>query len=453
MLTLCKSQAREEVTIFWLYVCWVLIGCVFEIHAADTLVRARAIDKNSVRFYLSADFSKKYVRTSLSLSYPQEIDLETLPPSIVDIPLIANIIAVIWLSGNEYTIEEMDEDFYYSLIKVKEFFKRFFYTTSWQGELKPERLVKNTVSHKGAQSAALFSGGLDSTTTVLRHFDENLELISFNDPHQNAVDFAKVHHFNLHTIYMNYYNFLKLTTLDKATKDITKWFWDTSMGLAWVGAAAPLLYAKGIPLLYIPSGFTWQSFIFPDGQTLRQPATPLIDENLSPMGLSVKHDIFTMTRTDKIKFISDFCSERTIQKPQLVVCTYHKRGDTAYTHCNRCVKCYITMLDILAIGEKLSDYGFTMSEQKFIAEFTLYLETLVMRRGGTYTACRDTQKYLKQNIEQLPQKYRSFYDWFLALDLLAMIDTTSSRPLRTIPFSWDYYQDLYPVLRNDTIKP
>ena len=70
-------------------------------------------------------------------------------------------------------------------------------------------------------------------------------------------------------------------------------------------------------VLYIPSGFTWQSFIFPDGQTLRQPASPLIDENLSPMGLRVKHDMFSMTRTDKIKFISTFCSENRSQNPNL----------------------------------------------------------------------------------------------------------------------------------------
>lgn len=247
---------------------------------------------------------------------------------------------------------------------------------------------------------------------------------------------------------MNHYDFLKLTSLDKASIDISKWFWDTSMGLSWVGAAAPFLYAKGIPLLYIPSGFTWKSFIFPDGQTLRQPACPLIDENLSPMGLRVQHDMFTMTRTDKIKFISTFCSAKNISKPQLVVCNHHKRSNTSYAHCNRCIKCYLTMLDIVAIGEKLQDYGFTLSEQEFIAQFQSYVATLKIRKGGTYAAFYDTQNYLKQNIERLPQAYRSFYDWFISIDLWMMIDEPSNRPLRAVPFNWNDYQNLYPGIED-----
>lgn len=420
-----------------------LLCCTFQISAKEPLIRKKSVNNNSVRFYVSAQLSKHYVRQPLILSYPEEVDLQSLPPSIVDIPLITNIIPVIWFSGQEYTIEEMDEDLYCALITIKSFFKRFFYNTSWEGELKPERLVKNIIPTTNLQSAALFTGGLDSTTTVLRHFNENLTLISFNEPHVHAVDFAKKHHFSFYTIYMNYYDFLKLTALDKASIDISKWFWDTSMGLSWVGAAAPFLYAKGIPLLYIPSGFTWQSFMFSDGQTLRQPACPLIDENVSPVGLRVQHDTFTMTRTDKIKFISTFCAENTIAKPQLVVCNRHKRSNTSYTHCNRCVKCYLTMLDIVAIGESLQDYGFTLSQEEFISQFQSYIATLKMRRGGTYAACYDTQQYLKQNIATLPQTYRAFYDWFISLDLWAMIDEPSSRPPRTAPFTWSDYQDLY----------
>ncbi len=421
--------------------------CIFfQIHASEPLIKAKIVQKNGVRFHLSAEFTKKYVRQPLVLSYPDEIDLTSLPSSIVEVPLITNVIAVIWLSGNEYTIEEMDEDLYYSLIKIKEFFKRFFYNTSWEGELKPERLVKNILPKVNSSPAALFTGGLDSTTTLFRHFDENPILISFNDPHKNSVDLAELYHLDFHTIYFNFNGFLKLTYLNKASYDISKWFWDTSMGLAWVGAATPLLYAMGIPILYIPSGFTWRSFIFPDGQTLRQPASPLIDENLSPMGLRVKHDPFTMTRTDKIKYISTFCSDRSISKPKLVVCNYHKKSDTTYSHCNRCMKCRMTMLDILAIGENLQDYGFTLSEQEFIPQIQAFLMSLKTKRGGAYVPCCDTQKYLKQNIGNLPTEYRSFYEWLISIDLWQMIDDPLNRPPRASPFSWNDYKDLYPAV-------
>lgn len=419
------------------------ICILLQIHA-EPLITVKTVQNNRVCFYLSTEFTKKYVKQSLSLSYPKEIDLTSLPSSIVEVPLITNVIAVIWLSGSEYTIEEMDEDLYYSLIKIKEFFKRFFYNTSWDGELKPERLVKNILPKINTTPAALFTGGLDSTTTLFRHFDENPILISFNDPHKNAVDLAELHQLQLYRIHFNYNDFLKLTYLNKASCDISKWFWDTSMGLSWVGAATPLLYALGIPTLYIPSGFTWDSFIFPDGQTLRQPASPIIDENLSPMGLQVKHDPFTMTRTEKIKYISAFCSEKNISKPKLVVCNHHKRSDTTFSHCNRCMKCLITMLDILAISENLQDYEFTLTEEEFIPQFQSFLLSLKTKRGGTYAACYDTQKYLKQNIENLSSEYRSFYEWFISIDLWQIIDEPLTRPLRAAPFSWSDYKDLYP---------
>lgn len=416
----------------------------------EPLIQAKSIHNNSVRYFLSKEFSEKYVNQPLHLTYPEEINLGNLPNSIVEVPLITNVMPVIWISGKEYGIEEMDEDLYYSLIKIKEFYKRFFYNTQWSGELIPKRLIKNSLPEASTRAASLFTGGLDSTTTVLRHAHEDLRLISLNNAHETAVEFAKMYEFKLHTIHTNCLKFLKLTSLDKASPDITKWFWDTTMGLSWVGSAAPLLYTMKIPQLYIPSGFTWKSFIFSDGQTMRQPASPLIDENLSPMGLRVQHDDFTMTRTDKIKFISTYCHKRGIPKPRLIVCTYHRRLDVAYANCNSCTKCYLTMLDILAIGERLKDYGFTLSESEFIAKFQSFIETLKMRRGGTYAALFDTQNYIKQNLEKLPGTYRSFYDWFMAIDLWALVKEAESgtpdRPPRSSPFDWNDYQDLYPKL-------
>lgn len=420
-----------------------LLCFVFQVSASEPLIRAKIINNNTIYFHLSAEFTKKYVKEPFYLTYPQAINLHNLPPTIVDIPLITNVIAVIWFSGKEYTIDEMDEDLYYSLIKIKAFFKRFFYNTPWEGELIPHHLVKNTLPTTKSQSAALFTAGLDSTTTVFRHLNENPILITFNDPHQTSIDFAKTYNLDFHTIYMNHDRCLKLTTLDKASCDITKWFWDTSMGLSWVGAATPLLYTLGIPTLYIPSGFTWRSFLFPDGQTLRQPASPLIDENLSPSGLQVFHDTFTMTRTDKVKFLSTYCSEKHIAKPKLIVCNEHTKEDCSYSHCNRCFKCLATMLDILAIGDDMQEYGFTLSEQEFVAQFQDYVANLKMRRGGTYATFLDTQRYLKQCVEALPQARREFYEWFMSLDLWGMVDEPVTRPLRASAFDWRDYRDLY----------
>ncbi len=411
------------------------------------LVKAKSIHENRIRFFLSAEFSKHYINEPLALTYPREIVLANLPSSIVEIPLITNAIATIWFSGETYIIDEMDEDLYHSLGKIKEFYRRFFYNTRWDGELIPGKLVKNRIRKHDIRSASMFTGGVDSTCTVLRHFDEHPALISLNEPHEQAAAWAANHNLTIHKIKTNYSDFLNLSYLNKASIDITKWFWDTTMGLSWVGMSAPLLYAKGIPKLYIPSGFTWRSFMFPDGQTIEQPASPVIDENLSPIGLHVTHDDFFMTRTDKIKLISNFCSQHNLPKPQLVVCTHHGRANTSYTHCNTCFKCYITMLDILAIGDRLRDYGFTLSEKEFITQFQSYFNTTTLRPDGVYAAFLDTQRYLKSNIDTLPQTHRAFFDWYCSIDLWARADKSTARPLRANPFNWSDYADLYPGVK------
>src|SRR5690606_24906274 len=102
------------------------------------------------------------------------------------------------------------------------------------------------------------------------------------------------------------------------------------------------------------------------------------------------------------------------------------------------------------IGEDLQEYGFTMTEQEFIDQFSSYMKNLKMRRGGTYAALKDTQTYIKENRAKLPQARRPFYDWFSSIDLWRLVDESSDRPLREAPFKWDDYKDLYPELA--TIK-
>ena len=106
------------------------------------------------------------------------------------------------------------------------------------------------------------------------------------------------------------------------------------------------------------------------------------------------------------------------------------------------------MLDILAVGDRLHDYGFSLSEQEFIAQFRPYFDTTSLRPDGVYAAFLDTQRYLQKHIDVLPQTYRPFYDWYLSINLWERADTSTNRPLRTTPFRWSDYQDLYPGVSN-----
>lgn len=425
--------------------CLILVFFPLNISALLPLIESKKIENNRVRFGLPKNFSQKYINEELCISYPKEVDVQNLPPSIVDVPLITSVIAIIWISGKKYTIDEMDEDLYYSLIKVKEFFKRYFCNTSWNGELRPRRLVKNRPPQKGSRPAMLFTAGLDSTTTLFRHFDENPVLISFNEPNEIAVDFAKEHTFDFYTIYVNHERFLKRSYLNTLSCDIDDWLWDTSQALSWIGISTPFLYSKGIQSLYIASDNHWRAHIFPDGNVMHRAASPIIDENTSPMGLKVKHDPFDMTRVDKVNYISAFCQNRNLPKPTLTVCWQLRKRGQSTPNCNKCEKCYRTMLDIIATGQDPRDYGFILSPEELIPRFCSFITNFKTQIRMTYTFYRDIQEHIAKNIDLLPSDYRSFYEWFISLDLWKMV-VESPRPNRASPFNWEDYRDLYPEI-------
>jgi hypothetical protein len=423
----------------------VLLFFPLTLSALLPLIESKTIENNLVRFHLSREFSQKYVNEEFYVSYPKEVDVPNLPSSIVEAPLISYTIAIIWFSGEEYTIDEMDEDLYYSLKKVKEFFKRYFCNTSWNGELKPKRLVKNILSKKGSRPGMLYTAGLDSTTTLCRHFDENPVLISFNDPNEIAADFAKNNNFDFYTIYVNHEQFLKRNYLNSLSCDIDDWLWDTSLGLGWIEIATPFLYAMGLPTFYIGSDNHWRANTFPDGKVMHRACCPLIDENVSPMGLQVKHDPFDMTRVDKVKYISAFCRNRHLPKPKLTVCWQQKIPGQATLNCHQCEKCFRTMLNIVATGEDPRDYGFTLSPKELFPRFRSFITNFKMKTRVIYTLFRDIQEHIKKNIRKLPNDYRPFYKWFISLDLWKMVEE-APRPNRPTPFNWEDYRDLYPEM-------
>lgn len=409
------------------------------------LIDSKKIENNRVCYKLSKYFSQKYINEELSISYPDEIDVRNLPPTIVDVPLITSVIAIIWISGQRYTIDEMDEELYYSLIKVKEFFKRYFCNTLWKGELRPRRLVKNRPPQREDRPAMLFTAGLDSTTTLLRHFDENPVLISFNQPNEIAIDFAKKNHFDFYMIEVNHERFLKRSYLNTLTSEIPEWLWDTSLALSWIGISTPFLYSKGISSLYIASDNHWGAHIFPDGNVMQRAACPIIDENTSPMGLKVKHDPFDMTRVDKVNYIATFCQKRNMPKPKLTVCWQLRKKGQSSPNCNACEKCYRTMLDILVTGQDPRDYGFELSPDELISRFCAFIPKYKMQTRTLYPFYRDIQEYISRHISELPVEYRFFYEWLISIDFWKMVEELP-RPSRALPFKWEDYRDLYPEM-------
>jgi len=148
----------------------------------DLIKSFEIINKNRIVVKADEAFSKQFIKEDFFAEYDESIDLTALDESIVTIPFILNIIPVVWLSNETYSIDVMDKDLYHSLQKIKEVLQMFYPHHAWAGELIPKRLIINTINSFNESDqpalALLFSGGLDSANTSISHVDTKQLLIT-----------------------------------------------------------------------------------------------------------------------------------------------------------------------------------------------------------------------------------------------------------------------------------
>ena len=117
---------------------------------------------------------QKYFNLDTPLFAKYDVDVSMVPLSIAIIPLVTNIIPIAWYAGFQVYIDELDNEFYHSLPKIKEEFAKR--NNILAGGLNVESLIHNP--QLGDNTALLFSGGVDAYTTLFRNFDRNPDLIT-----------------------------------------------------------------------------------------------------------------------------------------------------------------------------------------------------------------------------------------------------------------------------------
>lgn len=331
------------------------------------LITSLNVTKNRIDVYVNKEFASIYLRQDFFVEYEDTIDLCNLNYSIVTIPFIMNVIPMVWVSGNRYHIDSMDEDLYYSLQEIKEVFKTFYPSISWEGELVPRMLVKNSsVSSVGAcdRIAVLFSGGLDAVCTSFRYFDKSQLLITIcgsDIPVGNKVmwqyvqehckNFAQCYNHKNAFIRSNFVSFFNNNRLCKLTPEIYAWWSRTLQGLGYTGLTAPLLVSHGYRLLFIGATRT-KEMPEPYG------THPVIDNAIMFAGVKIYHDGSELDRLQKVDAIVEVCEKRGVSKPVLRVCWGH---DVQGGNCCNCEKCLRTINELIVQGQDPREYGFNIS--------------------------------------------------------------------------------------------
>lgn len=328
-----------------------------------------------IAFTHSEDLNRYFDSNKFWAKY--SVTIENVPESVLVIPLLCQLLPIVWLTDSTLIVEKIDKDFYESIPDFKEGYKKMYPNMAFKGTMKVSTVEDNTKGRELSGSAAFFSGGVDAFATLISHIDEKPTLITvrgadirLNDnagwlnveTHTKSVatDFILAYNFteSNFTIFINQNN---LNYLCKKGGD--NWWHGFQHGIGLIGLAAPLSWENKWSLIYIASTFTPK-----DKGKVTCASDPDIDGKVRFNGCRVIHDCYELSRQNKIDLIYNF-SKKEKKNINLRVCYQASQGK----NCGICEKCIRTIFGIYAAGGNPVNFGFQTNNR----EIKKYKNTII----------------------------------------------------------------------------
>ncbi len=351
-------------------------------------------------FSVTAGLSVYFSGKPFEIIYPDNV--ESVPDAIAAIPFVCCVLPLVWLSDAVLSLPELDKDFYDSIPAFKQGYIKMYPDAVFRGTVAAERLI-NCKRDTQEGSATLFSGGLDATTTMLRHLSEKPTLISIwgSDipydnvdgwqPIQTAIDNVAVEYGLCHAnIRSSFRSFDLEEAADRSFYPLLHdWWWHAvKHGITLIGHTAPYMWQHGLRTVYIASSYS------PADGKVTCASDPTIDNFVRFCGCNTVHDGFELSRQDKADYVVQHHRTHPKQKIQLHVCWETKDGH----NCCRCEKCYRTMVGIWVAGGDPAEFGFVYDADTFgkIREtITMYPQNLAKTWMSIQKGFRENQKMLR----------------------------------------------------------
>ena len=370
------------------------------------------------------EVSRAFKKENVEFTYESSIDLTGLPESIAVLPAIGTVLPLAWLFDARLIVDRCDADFVRSIPAVKKGYMDMYPGLSFGGEFIVGEKYENPVpdEHK---AMALFSGGLDSHDTAIRHADEkpdllilrgaDISILEKDDPGWEEIlrqvdhlaDALGVSRISVVTNFRRIedYRFLNKWTTDVAGANGSYWYC-FQHGIAMLTHAAPIAWKKGIGRIYIASSFTEGD----EGGTACA-SDPSIDNNLHFCSAEIAHDGFQYDRNKKLMHVAKWVQE-TGNEVYLRVC--HARlanGLKDGKNCCKCEKCYRTILGLFAIKEDPNRYGFDIGDFDEFAETMHKRAYKIVRHFNTRYV--PIIRLMRENYteEEIPDSMRWLYDF------------------------------------------
>lgn len=412
---------------------------------------------------LSANISKYFLKDNFVVQYDKNID--HVNESILTIPPLFIIAPVAWAAGADIYVEQLDQTSLNSLHKVRQVFQKWYPKFSPLGSIYVNNLISNRFNNK--QTALLFSGGLDSTTSYIMHKDEHPTLItllrgentSYEDEYytkvKNAfVNFAKNEAVDIHFIktdvWDTYSNLLnnKLLTREFGVRD---WWVKVSHGLMLLGLAAPLTVEK-IGTLYLAASFE-RNYKVRNGNGSHF----LVNTNVSWADIQVVYDAQELAKNAKVRNVlkknQGYCKNLRVCSPVMNPGYYkNTRSQSHFKNCGSCQKCVERMIRLILEDIDPAEGNFDLNDNVLDYAKRLLTAGVIKLPGNDLELWQDIQRHIPASITDggVKQRYQAkeFFEWFRDLDL-SNCRWHSNQRLRML--CWVYcvikYRGIYDTVR------
>jgi len=368
------------------------------------------ISKNNQKYFQTNQFFARYPN-----------DIQNVPPGILYIPVISGIICVAWTIGADIYVEELDKTYVEALNKIRLIMKPWYPKLPFETKIH----IGETRDHKFQKKgySLLFSGGVDSLTSFLRHKQENPRLIMIwgaeNPPYSQEIkakmktqfqNFLDKENFRLNFINTNSRAVRNEKYLGaKFGRYLTDFSWWGSMdhSIVLTGLCAPLTVNHSGTVLF-PSTFT-KEFNYPWG------SYPFIDNQISWGDVKVLHDGYEFRRQDKVRYLSNYIKESGRFLPLRVCWTPRANSPTKELNCSRCEKCVNAMTGLMLEDINPNLCGFNQG-----ADFFQYLKKKISahdRGKHDIFMWKDIQKNLAERMTSELCRHESFCEWLEAFDV------------------------------------
>lgn len=221
-------------------------------------------------------------------------DISKIDASILRIPAVATMIGAAWIIGADVHVESLDDKYVEGLNQIKHVMKKWYPKLPFTSQLVTETVLNSCPAER---FGLVFSGGLDSVTSYIKHRDKNLTLITvsgrgerispYNRKELNSFLPKQTTHNLIET---NVEQVLNLQYIDQ--KFCLNWWINIAHGIVLTSLCAPITCVEGIGTLFISSSFAVESnFVWG--------SHPLVDNKIRWANTKVVHDSFELNRQKK----------------------------------------------------------------------------------------------------------------------------------------------------------